>query len=305
MRAICYIIVENMANNYQALYETVLYGSISSTESSPRSHGVSKLQQKPNTLVSWYGTGIADQSSSRCINRSGSNAARHRLRDKPHNPNRRTISSSAELSTGLDDGQDDAFKTTRYPLQQSPRAQIDLSAVSRIKTEQALKRREQNRQAQRAYRERKMKYSSELELQIEEMDRCMQLLQFENRDLLQRLCKLRATNNILRNSQTEAEASNDESALSGPAETETPRDSTTSSDSTQSMTPTGAEACIPVSKEGLASLYEAYMAIWTLLSSHLPLESQPEDYAVVLAYLQAMAVRRMGKSEQSEVTSQD
>lgn len=235
----------------------------------------------------WYGAGNTNWESivTSTVNPQAVNTGGGLLQDKRKDQRSMAPSLHQHQSQKQDQGQGNATESTiTLQPEQSPRVHSNAAVISKIQEEQSIRRREQNRKSQRAYRDRRTQYASSLESKVEEMKGSIQLLQTENRELLQRLCELRSKNNVLRSSGTASSPSNSFPCV---VVAQSPAGSQYSGDQ-------------PLAKEELESLYEPYLAIWNLLSSHLEPDSQPEDFVAVLEHLQTMALRKMRIADQDE-----
>ncbi|KAK5164267.1 uncharacterized protein LTR77_009961 [Saxophila tyrrhenica] len=76
-----------------------------------------------------------------------------------------------------------------------------------VAQEQHNKRRAQNRAAQRAYRDRKMRHMADLEIGIRDVEEKIRRLQSENTELIRELCEIRAENREWKQCQTQANTS--------------------------------------------------------------------------------------------------
>jgi hypothetical protein len=214
------------------------------------------------------------------------NVARRRPHNQSLNPTSTSSCSIATQSNGLSNDQGDVLGPT-LDLLKSPRPCTGLQTVAKIKSDYKSRRREQNRRSQQAYRERQSQYALDLELQVEEMDARVQRLHLENRELLRSLCAMRAKNRILRNSLRECEASTKNLG---------------SNDFVRSVDGNRSQDLLPLSSHELELLYEPFLVVWNLLGSHLPPDSQPQDFATALEHLQAMAISRTRNDVGDEAT---
>ena len=208
------------------------------------------------------------------------------LHDEPLNPGSRSSCLIEARSSGVSDDQT-GILTSALDSLKSSRAHAELSSVAKIKSDHKVRRREQNRRSQQAYRERRLQYALDLDSKVEAMAACVQRLELEKRELLRSLCVMSAKNKILRTSWRESEASSQSSA---------------SSDFGRSLDRTTSQACNPMSSQELEPLYEPFLALWNLLSSHLPSNSQPQDFAAALEHLLAMVISRTRRSGRDEST---
>lgn len=190
-----------------------------------------------------------------------------------------------DTSSGLNDEQNAGFGPSLSFALQPSRPHIGSSVVSNVKTEQLMRRREQNKRCQQAYRERRTLYISNLESKVEKMDDRIRILQIENRELLRRLCEVRAENNVLRSSRSESEESRDAQAIAELVRSlERPK------------------PCVHLSEEELELLYEPFSAVWNLSASHLPSGSGVKAIAAVIERLQTMATEKAETCVRSEAT---
>lgn len=146
-----------------------------------------------------------------------------------------------------------------------------------------LKRREQNKKSQQAYRARKEQHKNSLANSIESTMASLQQLQDDNSRLLQALCDIRTENNDLRrqhtgNDSTDADADMINQSLQSI--------NLANEDSLR----VGEQSARPsLSQQAIESLHDPLQAIRNLLSYHLSHGAKRRDFVTVLERLEAFA----------------
>lgn len=157
----------------------------------------------------------------------------------------------------------------------SSRIHIDIQSITKLQKEHAIRRREHNRQAQRACRERRVQYTLDLEAKIEELSESVQILQDENCKLIRQVCDLRAENIDLGTALPESQASKIGSACG---------------DCVQSLAKLDPEPVCSTNKTDLKPLHQPFLALWNLMSSYLGIECSSRDLAAALEQLKSEVV---------------
>lgn len=174
-------------------------------------------------------------------------------------------------SHGLYDSSRDTYKPG-WRSSTSPRAHIDNSTIAKLQKEHTFRRRENNRRAQQASRERRVQYTLDLEAKVQELVGIVQNLQDDNCKLIRQVCNLRAQNMNLRIHLSDSEAS---------------RIGSVCDYSVQIRDDSNSASCHSINDKDLEPLHQPFSAFWNLLSSYLGTECTSQDLAAALEQLKA------------------